>query len=1078
MRTVLAGMSAFGLAVLAATSLAAATEPVKPSPVASGISRAPAAPHEQPPTDPWIPTPARGVEGPIAHCDPWIRGPYESIQVNVDPFGCNIVGDAANEPSIAVDPNNPARIAIGWRQFDTVESDFRQAGWGYSQDVGRTWTFPGSLTPGVFRSDPVLASDADGNFYFYSLTKDFTCDLFKSTDGGATWASPVPAFGGDKAWMAIDRTDGIGRGNLYFAWSPGPFGCCGWNNFTRSTDGGLSVLEPMTVPENPRLGTLTVGPTGKLYIAGGGSRWPQVARSSDAQDPTATPSFDQLSFVYLGGTTAGYEGPNPGGMLGQVWIASDHSNGSTRGNLYLLSSVEPLGLDPLELMFARSTDDGLTWSEPLRVNDDPIDSNAWQWFGTMSVAPTGRIDVVWNDTRNSGAVNLSELYYSFSMDGGVTWSQNVPVSPMFDSFVGWPRQEKLGDYYHMTSDNTGANLAYAATFNGEQDVYFLRISPDCNGNGVLDPEDIANETSPDCNENDVPDECETDCNGNTIPDDCEPTNDDDADGVQDICDNCTGHANPDQADCDEDGVGDACEPADRDDDGVLDDCDNCPDLGNPLQADCDQDGAGDACVLAGCESGVSSCADCDHNALPDACDVALSHVGKVIASDVRDGSAFGGGVAIHNDRAIVGAAGDDNNRGAAYVFKWLNGTWTEQAKLTAGDGAEGHVFGNAVAVHNGTAIVGAKYDSPNGQSSGSAYIFRHDGEAWIEDAKLVPEGGAAHDRFGFAVNIEGDIAVIGAPYGHGGAAYVFRWTGLEWVQIQKLQALDTAEHDHFGISVAISGQKLAVGAEAVDDWAGGVYIFDQNGWQWEEKQKLSPPDPDGGHTFGSRVAFHGSHLVTRRGADRESCGDADPCHSGAAYVYRYVEGTWILQQKLVTDPSLASDSFARSVSIDGNYLIVGASSDSRAATFAGAAYVFRREGSKWHEVAKLAARDAAEDDFFGSDVALDGTHVIAGARGVDDGGEYAGAVYAFTLPRDCNADGVPDDCQRGDVDGNHAVRHDDFAFMHGCLSDPCGNGPCEMLLDLEPCCRIMDFDNDRDVDLRDWAAFQCVFTEP
>src|SRR5437867_12531908 len=81
---------------------------------------------------------------------------FTSYQANVDQNGNNIVGDAANEPSIAVDPTNPSRMAIGWRQFNTVSSNFRQGGWGYTTDGGVHWTFPGVLEPGVFRSDPVL----------------------------------------------------------------------------------------------------------------------------------------------------------------------------------------------------------------------------------------------------------------------------------------------------------------------------------------------------------------------------------------------------------------------------------------------------------------------------------------------------------------------------------------------------------------------------------------------------------------------------------------------------------------------------------------------------------------------------------------------------------------------------------------------------------------------------------------------------------------------------------------------------------------------------------------------------------
>jgi hypothetical protein len=116
---------------------------------------------------------------------------------------------------------------------------------------------------------------------------------------------------------------------------------------------------------------------------------------------------------------------------------------------------------------------------------------------------------VWNDTRNTGEMNWSELHYCSSADGGTTWTANSRLSPAWDSWQGWPNQSKIGDYYHMVSDRVGANLAWAATFNGEQDIYFLRIGDtDCNGNGVGDAIDIAAGTSPDANQNGRLDECE------------------------------------------------------------------------------------------------------------------------------------------------------------------------------------------------------------------------------------------------------------------------------------------------------------------------------------------------------------------------------------------------------------------------------------------------------------------------------------------------------------------------------------------------------------------------------------------
>jgi hypothetical protein len=111
------------------------------------------------------------------------------------------------------------------------------------------------------------------------------------------------------------------------------------------------------------------------------------------------------------------------------------------------------------------------------VNDDPINHSKWHWFGTMSVAPNGRIDSVWLDTRNAANNTDSQLFYSYSTDAGMTWAPNVAVSSSFNPFLGYPNQSKLGDYLTIVSDNTGGNVAYAATFNGEEDIYYVRVAP-------------------------------------------------------------------------------------------------------------------------------------------------------------------------------------------------------------------------------------------------------------------------------------------------------------------------------------------------------------------------------------------------------------------------------------------------------------------------------------------------------------------------------------------------------------------------------------------------------------------------
>ena len=91
-------------------------------------------------------------------------GTFTSYQVNVNANGQNITGDAANEPSISVDPTNGNKMTIGWRQFDSVASNFREGGWGYTTNGGTSWTFPGVLENNIFRSDPVTNSDETGKF--------------------------------------------------------------------------------------------------------------------------------------------------------------------------------------------------------------------------------------------------------------------------------------------------------------------------------------------------------------------------------------------------------------------------------------------------------------------------------------------------------------------------------------------------------------------------------------------------------------------------------------------------------------------------------------------------------------------------------------------------------------------------------------------------------------------------------------------------------------------------------------------------------------------------------------------------
>ena len=257
----------------------------------------------------------------------------------------------------------------------------------------------------------------------------------------------------------------------------------GGRQFSRSTDGGVTWMNPIFLPNSPSWGTPDVDANGNLFIGGvnfnNGQIW--SLRSSNARNAATTPSFDRITPVNLGGNVVDLfssQPINPAGLVGQIFVAADRSGGSTNNNVYMLASLRPPGAtNGSDAMFVRSTDGGLSFGPPHRINDDPVNQSKWHWFGTLSVAPNGRIDSVWLDSRNAANNIDSQLFYSYSLDGGNSWSPNVAVSEPFDPHLGYPNQNKIGDYLTIVSDVAGGNVAYSATFNDEEDIYYVRVGP-------------------------------------------------------------------------------------------------------------------------------------------------------------------------------------------------------------------------------------------------------------------------------------------------------------------------------------------------------------------------------------------------------------------------------------------------------------------------------------------------------------------------------------------------------------------------------------------------------------------------
>ncbi len=377
---------------------------------------------------------------------------------------------------------------------------------------------------------------------------------------------------------------------------------------------------------------------------------------------------------------------------------------------------------------------------------------------------------------------------------------------------------------------------------------------------------------------------------------------------------------------------------------------------------------------------------------------------KVLPMRIGAGDSFGFSVAISGTTAVAGAIYSDENgeeSGSAFVFIHDGSQWVKQALLLPSDGQAYDHFGWSVALSGDTAVIGAKDEDENGSGAGAAYVFVRSGSSWSQQGKLLASDGATADGFGYSVAVDGDTAIIGATgdddQGNGsGSAYVFLRSDTSWSQQAKLLADDGSTGDSFGSSVSLSGDTAAIGADATDDQtiedAGAVYVFTRSGTAWSQEAKLLASDSVTWGKFGDSVSLDLDTLLV--GAPGNDGRVAD---TGAAYVFLRSNGSWSQQAKLQADDGAAYDKFGNSVSLDGDTAAIGAYYSDLPASRAGATYLFARSGDSWTQQAKLLHDNAATEDYFGSSVGLSGDRLIVSAPQDDAQGLNAGAVDTYTL---------------------------------------------------------------------------------
>ena len=354
---------------------------------------------------------------------------------------------------------------------------------------------------------------------------------------------------------------------------------------------------------------------------------------------------------------------------------------------------------------------------------------------------------------------------------------------------------------------------------------------------------------------------------------------------------------------------------------------------------------------------------------------------KLTASDGASGDEFGFSVAVSGDTVLAGAPIKDcqfncgtpsaGGLGGAYVFAFSGSSWSQQAELASSDG--GGDFGYSVAVSGTTAIVVENYN--NSFLTGAAFAFVRSGSNWTQQAKLLASDRVAGNGI-TAAAVSGNSALFGVPEKNGaqGEAYVFVQTGTNWTQQAELKASDATSADSFGPAISVNGDTALVASPTKASNQGAVYVFVRSvsDGTWSQQAKLTVP---GSASFGQTVSLSADTAVI--GA------------TNTAYVFVRSGTSWAQQAKLVGSDTVSGDNFGGSVAVDGDTAVIGASAQN---SFLGAAYVFVRSGATWTQQAKLTASDAAPNDQFGSSESVSGDTILTGVPAKNS---FQGAAYVF-----------------------------------------------------------------------------------
>ena len=364
---------------------------------------------------------------------------------------------------------------------------------------------------------------------------------------------------------------------------------------------------------------------------------------------------------------------------------------------------------------------------------------------------------------------------------------------------------------------------------------------------------------------------------------------------------------------------------------------------------------------------------------------------KITPADAASEDEFGYSVALNGTSALIGAYGDDDwgtNSGSAYLFDITNGDLLQ--KFLAPDGDSWDQFGRSAALDSDRALISAIGDDDNGENSGSVYLFNTASGEQLQ--KFIAADGASLESFGWSVALYGNYALIGSKWDEdngskSGSAYLFDTTTGEL--LHKFIAPDGASGDEFGYSVALNGNYALIGSYQDDDRgsnSGSAYLF--NITTGDLLYKFKAADGASNDNFGFSVALDGNHALIGSLYD-----DDNGSYSGSAYLFNITSGEQLY--KFLAEDGASGDAFGFSVSLDGDYAVIGATGDDDRGDNSGSTYLFDITTGTF--VQKYLSPNGASGDSFGNAVAVSANSVLIGSYQDDVKGNDSGSAYLFAI---------------------------------------------------------------------------------